>query len=60
MKLGESDRAVSAGERNLLRLRDARMVKAPDFLAVVTGGRTAFTLPSGVHILPLSTMGPLL
>ena len=60
VKLGESDRAVSAGERNLLRLRDARMVKAPDFLAVVTGGRTAFTLPSGVHVLPLSTMGPLL
>lgn len=60
IKLGESDRAISAAEKNLLQLKEARMINTPDFLAVVTGGTSAFTLPSGIHVLPLSTMAPLL
>lgn len=59
VKLGESDKAIAAAEKNLLRLRESRMVTPPDFLAVVTGGYSGFTLPSGVHVLPLSAMGPL-
>lgn len=58
VKLGESDRVVATAERNLIRLRDDRMVTSPDFLAVVTGGYSAFTLPSGIHVLPLSAMKP--
>ncbi len=59
VKLGESYATIAAAEKNLLRLRDARMVTAPDFLAVITGGTNAFTLPSGIHVLPLCTLGPL-
>ncbi|MCF2706782.1 ATP-binding protein [Arcanobacterium haemolyticum] len=57
VKLGESDRIIQAAEHNLLRLKNDRLVREPDFLAVVTGGMTAFTLPSGVHVIPLSAMG---
>ncbi|MCT1442957.1 ATP-binding protein [Corynebacterium glucuronolyticum] len=58
IKLGESDSVISSAESNLLRLKDSRMVTEPDFLAVVTGGYSGFTLPSGVHVVPLSTLGP--
>lgn len=59
VKLGESDSVIEMAQKNLLRLRDDRMLSKPDFLAVVTGGASGFTLPSGIHVLPLSAMGPL-
>ena len=59
VKLGDS--RVPDAERNLLTLRDARVntdvVGQPQFLAVVTAGEFAYTLPSGVHVIPLATLG---
>ena len=59
IKLGESTKVITAAEKNLIRLRDTRMVNPPDFLAVITGGTSGFTLSSGIHVLPLSALGPL-
>ncbi len=59
VKLGESDAVIAVAEKNLLRLANDRMTKKPEFLAVVTGGRSVFTLPSGVHVVPLSVLGPI-
>ncbi len=59
VKLGESDSVISAAENNLLRLRNSRMVTPPDFLAIITGGTSGYTLPSGVHVIPLSALGPI-
>ncbi|XCB28967.1 DUF4143 domain-containing protein [Arcanobacterium hippocoleae] len=58
VKLGESPQTLALAERNLLRLRDSRMVTPPEFLAIVTGGTGVFTLPSGIHVIPLSVLGP--
>ncbi len=59
VKLGQSQ--VEAAERNLIKLRDERVdldrVGEPAFLAVVTGTEYAYTLPSGVHVIPLGTLG---
>lgn len=58
IKLGS--KRVGEGEKNLLTLRDARVdltrVGAPAFLAVVTGTEYAYTLPSGVHVVPLGVL----
>ena len=58
VKLGAS--RVAEAERNLLRLRDKRIdtdrVGQPAFLMVVTGGEYAYTLPSGVHVVPLALL----
>lgn len=58
IKLGAS--RIPEAERNLLKLRDERVdvdqVGAPAFLAVITGTEYAYTLPSGVHIVPLATL----
>ncbi len=58
VKLG--GRAVEVGERNLLKLRDGRVAEdragAAAFLAVLTGTEYAYTLPSGVHVIPLATL----
>ena len=55
VKLGAS--RIPDAERNLLRLRDERVdtsrVGMPDFLAVITATEYAYTLPSGVHVIPL-------
>ncbi|WP_311524115.1 DUF4143 domain-containing protein [uncultured Varibaculum sp.] len=59
IKLGESTKVITTAEKNLIRLRDTRMTNPPDFLAVITGGTSGFTLPSGIHVLPLSALGPL-
>lgn len=59
VKLGESDSVITMAQKNLLRLRDDRMLNEPDFLAIVTGGTSGFTLPTGIHVLPLSVMGAL-
>ena len=59
IKLGESTKVITTAEKNLIRLRDTRMTNPPDFLAVITGGTSGFTLPSGTHVLPLSALGPL-
>ncbi|MDR0416080.1 MAG: ATP-binding protein [Propionibacteriaceae bacterium] len=58
VKLGSA--MVEDAERNLLRLRDARVdvdrVGPPAFLAVVTGAESGYTLPSGVHVIPLGAL----
>jgi len=58
VKLGHKD--VELAERNLLKLRDERVdtevVGQPAFLAVVTGTEYGYTLPSGVHVIPLATL----
>ena len=59
VKLGESDTVISAAETNLLRLQNSRMVTPPDFLAIITGGTSGYTRPSGVHVIPLSALGPI-
>ncbi|HBX79676.1 MAG: DUF4143 domain-containing protein [Propionibacteriaceae bacterium] len=59
VKLGST--RLSDAERNLLTLRDERVdldrVGAPSFLAIVTGTQYAYTLPSGVHVIPLGVLG---
>ncbi|GAA4380533.1 ATP-binding protein [Agromyces bauzanensis] len=59
VKLGGS--AVAAAEASLLKLRDERVdvarVGAPAYLAVITATEYAYTLPSGVHVIPLATLG---
>ncbi|MDR0847532.1 MAG: DUF4143 domain-containing protein [Propionibacteriaceae bacterium] len=49
-------------EQSPARLRDEREdtfdIGAPAFMAIVTGTEYAYTLPSGVHIIPLATMCP--
>ena len=59
IKLGENPAAVAAAEKNLLRLASDRIARRAEFLAVITGGRALFTLPSGVHVIPLSALRPL-
>ncbi len=58
IKLG--DHRVPEAERSLLRLRDDRIdvtrVGPPAFLAAITGGEYAYTLPSGVHVVPLAML----
>lgn len=60
VKLGA--RAIARAEQNLLKLRDERVdtarAGAPAFLAVVTATQYAYTLASGVHVVPLGTLGP--
>lgn len=60
VKLGGS--AVKRAESSLLTLRDHRVdldrVGSPSYLAVVTGTEYAYTLPSGVHVIPLATLAP--
>ena len=58
VKLGYKE--VELAERNLLKLRDERVdaevVGQPAFLAVITGTEYGYTLPSGVHVIPLATL----
>lgn len=58
IKLGTS--RVPEAERALLRLRDTRVdldsLGEPAFLAVVTGSEFGYTLPSGVHVVPLACL----
>ncbi|MDR0836920.1 MAG: DUF4143 domain-containing protein [Propionibacteriaceae bacterium] len=58
VKLGYS--MIEAAEKNLIKLRDQRVdtdrVGAPVFLAVVTGTEYAYTLPSGIHVVPLAAL----
>lgn len=60
VKLGEQ--RLADAEANLLKLARERvntaLVGEPAFLAVVTAGQFARTLPSGVHVIPLATLGP--
>lgn len=57
-KLGSS--RIDDAERNLLTLRDQRIdverVGRPAFLAVITATEYAYTLPSGVHVIPLPVL----
>jgi predicted AAA+ superfamily ATPase len=58
VKLGAS--RIHEAEKSLLTLRNSRVdlerVGAPAFLAVVTGTEYAYTLPSGVHVVPLAAL----
>lgn len=57
-KLGE--KAVSSAEAQLLKLRNVvntDLAGPPVFLAVVTGTEFGYTLPSGVHVVPLAALG---
>lgn len=58
VKLGSS--AIPGAEANLIKVRDERVdtdaVGAPGFLAVITGTEYGYTLPSGVHVIPLGTL----
>ena len=59
IKLGSS--AIPMAEANLIKLRDQRVdtgkIGSPRFLAVITGTEYGYTLPSGVHVIPLATLG---
>lgn len=59
VKLGSA--RIDDAERALLTLRDHRVdldrLGPPAFLAVVTGTQYAYTLPSGVHVVPLGVLG---
>lgn len=59
VKLG--GRQIPDAEQALLKLRDERVdlakVGSPAFLAIITGTEYAFTLPSGVHVIPLGVLG---
>lgn len=58
VKLGSA--RIDEAEKSLLMLRDSRVdvtrVGPPAFLAVVTGTEYAYTLPSGVHVVPLAVL----
>ena len=57
-KLGASE--IEKAERNLLRLAndkvDTEKIGKPAFLAIITGTEYAYTLRSGVHVIPLATL----
>ena len=59
VKLGST--RIADAEKSLVALRDHRVdldrVGSPSFLAVVTGTQYAYTLPSGVHVIPLGVLG---
>ncbi|OJV26116.1 MAG: AAA family ATPase [Actinobacteria bacterium 69-20] len=58
VKLGSAK--LADAERHLLTLRDERVdvhrTGQPAYLAVVTGTEYAYTLPSGVHVIPLGLL----
>lgn len=60
VKLGSS--RIPEAEAHLLKLRDERVdidrIGSPRFLAVVTGTERGYTLPSGVHVVPLGALAP--
>ncbi len=57
--LGAHD--IDVGAENLLKLRDRidpRTMGEPVFLAVVTGTKYAYTREDGVHVIPITLLGP--
>ncbi|MCW4457416.1 ATP-binding protein [Microbacterium sp. MPKO10] len=58
VKLGASK--IAEAEANLLKLRDERIdlerMGTPRFMAVVTGTEYGYTMPSGVHVIPLGAL----
>lgn len=58
VKLGST--RIPEAEKSLLTLRDNRVdlkrVGPPTFLAVITGTEYAYTLPTGVHVIPLGLL----
>lgn len=58
IKLGSKN--IPEAEANLLKLRDTQVdldrVGPPRFMAVVTGTEYGYTLPSGVHVIPLGAL----
>lgn len=59
VKLGA--KAIPSAEANLRKLAqrvDADVAGKPAFLAILTNTPAAYTLNSGIHIIPLATLGP--
>ena len=59
VKLGDS--WIDDAAANLLKLRDKVNTDAmgePAFLAVITATRYAYTRPDGVHVIPITLLGP--
>ena len=59
MKLGGS--WVDEAAVNLLKLKDrvdSEKMGEPVFLAVVTGTQYAYTREDGVHVIPITLLGP--
>ncbi len=58
IKLGSSE--IPKAEANLIKLRDERVdtdkTGQPRFLAIITGTEYAYTLDSGVHVVPLAAL----
>lgn len=58
VKLGSAQ--IPVAERHLIKLRDERVnldrTGQPSFLAVITGTEYGYTLPSGVHVIPLAAL----
>ncbi|MDR1354782.1 MAG: DUF4143 domain-containing protein [Propionibacteriaceae bacterium] len=58
VKLGAKH--IPAAEAQLLSLRDNRVnldrLGKPKFLAIITGTEYGYTLPSGIHVIPLGTL----
>jgi predicted AAA+ superfamily ATPase len=58
IKLGHTE--IPQAEAHLMKLRDERVdlerTGQPRFLAVITGTEYAYTLPSGIHVIPLSSL----
>ena len=57
IKLGANQ--IDAAAKSLLALRDkidTKYIKAPKFLAVLTGSDCAYTRPDGVHVLPIGCL----
>jgi predicted AAA+ superfamily ATPase len=58
IKLGSAE--IHKAEANLLKLRDKRVdtavVGEPSFLAILTGTEAGYTLPSGIHTIPLAAL----
>lgn len=59
IKLGSSDKTLAQAEKTLLKLAHTVNTERrgqPRFLAVITGGEFGFTLASGIHVIPLSSL----
>ncbi len=58
VKLGSS--RIHEAEKALLTLRNSRVdvnrIGPPAFLAVITGSEYAYTMSSGVHVVPLAAL----
>jgi len=57
VKLAQIPAVLDAAAANLVAIA-GRMTTPPQFLALVTADGVAYTRPDGVHVVPLSVLGP--